>query len=114
MCVYIKHTGGDGIRKMDDEVISFDICDAMRMLCGLTWVWQYMNWSADEHEARRIRRLSREARRIQSAEIESGDMIQPAEIESGDMIQSVYIEPGDMIRSIYIEPDDVIEPAGIL
>ena len=92
MCVYVKHTGGDGIRKMDDEVISFDICDAMRMLCGLTWVWQYMNWSADEREARRIRRLSREARRIQPAEIASGEMIHP----------------------VYIEPDDMIEPAGIL
>ena len=90
--MYIKHTGGDGIRKMDDEVISFDICDAMRMLCGLTWVWQYMNWSADEHEARRIRRLSREARRI----------------------QPVYIEPDDMIQPVYIEPDDMIQPAGIL
>ena len=82
MCVYIKHTGGDGIRKMDDEVISFDICDAVTMLCGLTWTWQYMNWCADEHEARRI---------------------QPAEIASGDMIHPVYIES-----------DDMIEPAGIL
>ena len=54
MCVRIKHTGGDGIRKMDDEVISFDECDALRMLCGVTWTWHYLNWCADEHEARRI------------------------------------------------------------
>ena len=76
--------------KMNDEELV--MCDAVTMLCGLTWVWQYMNWSADEHEARRIRRLSREARRIQPTEIESGDMIQP----------------------VYIESDDMIEPAGIL
>ena len=73
--MHIKHTGGDGIRKMDDEVICFDICDAVGMLCGLTWTWQHMNWSADEHEARRIE----------------------PEIEPG------YIEPGDMIHSVYIE-----------
>ena len=76
MCVDIKHTGGDGIRKMDDGVMSFDISDAVCMLCGLTWTWQHMNWSADEHEARRI---------------------EPVYIEPG------YIEPGDMIHSVYIE-----------
>ena len=85
--MHIKHTGGDGIRKMDDEVMSFDPCDAVTMLCGLTWTWRYI-----EHDVWRI---------------------QP-EIASGNMIHPVYIEPGDMIQSIYIEPGDMIEPAGIL
>ena len=61
--------------------MSFDISDAVCMLCGLTWTWQHMNWSADEHEARRI---------------------QPVYIEPG-YIEPGYIEPGDMIHSVYIE-----------
>ena len=73
--MHIKHTDGDGIRKMDDEDLV--MCDAVTMLCGLTWTCQYMLWSADEHETRRI---------------------QPAEIASGDMIHPVYIESDDMIE----------------
>ena len=69
--MHIKHTGGGGIRKMDDEVMSFDITDAVCMLCGLTWTWQHMIWSADKDAARRIE-----------------PEIEPGYIEPG----SVYIE----------------------
>ena len=74
MCVRIKHTGWDGIRKMEHEDLV--MCDTVTMLCDLTWTCQYMLWSADEHDARRI---------------------QPVYIEPGDMIHSVYIEPAGIL-----------------
>lgn len=39
VCVYIKHTGGDGIRKMEHEY--FVACDAVTILCGLTCTAAY-------------------------------------------------------------------------
>ena len=90
--MHIKQTGGDGIGKMEHEY--YVVCDAVTILCGLTWTAAYF--------CPRKESLSQEI-----AWIHEDDQIHPVFTEPPDMMEPV-MEPARTIA--WIDSDVQVHP----